>query len=63
VLVPLPAALSIAAAVLVLLSSVVVLLTGTLQVAGPAAWLRRQTGHPAEEAAIARARQRLRGHR
>ena len=58
----LPVALSIAAAVLVLLTSAVVLLTGALQTAGPAWLTGREPRHPAEEAAIARARQRLRGH-
>jgi hypothetical protein len=59
--VALPVALSIAAAVAVLFISAVVLLSGAAQVAGPAR-LRREPGHPAEEAAVARARQFLRGH-
>ena len=57
------AALPVAAAVLIVLTAVVTLLTGALSAAGPAAMLRREPGHPAEEAAILRARQRLRGRR
>lgn len=56
----LPVALSIAAAVLVLLTSAVVLLGGVVEAAGPGRLVRREPRHPAEEAAIARARLWLR---
>lgn len=60
--VALPVALSIVAAVVVLLTSAVILFGGALQAAGPGRLVRREPRHPAEEAAIARARQRLRRH-
>lgn len=60
--VALPVALPVLAAVVVLLTLLLVLFNEALAAVGPAWRTGREPFHPAEEAAVARARQQLRGH-